>query len=1246
MGNNLYRISGSIEQKGAVPAAFNSTAEGQNARTAMPNMSGIEYSIKATNGTTTYSSEDGSGNIGIDGTSFTLALPQGTWTITVEGKLPGSTDAACVTGNANVTLSAENPVAQVNIAVKPSMNGTGDVALTVGVEDDSGINGVKWTLPDPVRSSGFIDLSTEKTGNITIDQIQSGSYTLVMEFYSGSSEDNQGQLLYMVRESVNVFDGATTDTWSGNSPYLNLSDGTFTVTKELVETFAQTTFYVSFDGDDSNSGSLPSSPLMTIQKAVDKAVAMNAVLPSDEDTPYRILLLSDVESDGTAFSAANNNAFVNIDPTKSLHLVIEPYKIEAATIDAKRNESNSGRVMYIGADAKVTMNSLTITGGRITAAGDNNSGGGIYSEGNCIFSSCIVSGNTATYGGGLNFSPASNDDGGNKLELTKCTIENNTAEDGGGILFCPASGSNEDISTTLKLTDCTISGNTATRDSGSVHGGGIYCYGKKPIVILDRGWIKNNTAGSDDSVADAYGGGIYSDEGTVTITGATISGNKAISSNQVGGGGLYLSGGTVGISGNSVISGNSCTTDNNNWGGGVYLDGSCSFTMGESEISNNSAKYGGGIYINSSDVTITNTSVSGNSSTTRGGGISIMGGSLTTTDMTLKNNIAGTVGGGIRIEGGTATITGGTISGNTATSGGGGGVSNNKTCTLNNVELKDNKAQASDGNGGAISNLGNATLTLNGGTIEGNTVEGNGGAIYNNGTLKVQGALSIPCGETGEHDVYLFNSENNVMTPITITGDLTTEGTVATITPGLGGYTEGVQVLQVDSGVSGVDLADQVGKFNVTPQPQDDGTITAWYISPEGTLTTKFYGSRLSEENYNSIEEITVGSAGDMNKISELASDGNTFVGKTITLQEDVTLDESYTPIQKFSGEFNGNYKTITLPSESPITALFTKVEGQDKSNLAEVNDLTVNGEATKAGIAAEATNAKISRCTSKVEVINTSIDSGMSMSYVGGIVGRLNATSTVENCTNTGSISSTVSAYVGGIVGRVNNESQILNCTNTVSVSGTGIDSYVGGIVGSAYNCYIVNCGNEGSVTGSSQDTNEDTRVGGIAGATTVPSSSSNYKGIYNCYNIGSVSGGKYVGGIAGDFGDERGPYGAYVCNTYNSGYVSSDVSGALIGGVIGRNNAGNQTHKIENNFYIKISSKPDNGVGTETVDDNNKTTAIIETTDTNKSEELNNWCNKTENKLTDINNVEISYKTWTYYDSTTSSYCKFEEE
>ncbi|MCG9967274.1 Ig-like domain-containing protein [Pelotomaculum terephthalicicum JT] len=86
----------------------------------------------------------------------------------------------------------------------------------------------------------------------------------------------------------------------------------------------------------------------------------------------------------------------------------------------------------------------------------------------------------------------------------------------------------------------------------------------------------------------------------------------------------------------------------------------------------------------------------------------------------------------------------------------------------------------------------------------------------------------------------------------------------------------------------------------------------------------------------------------------------------------------------------------------------------------------------------------------------------------------------------------------VGGIVGKIgktNNGGIIENCANFATVRGTDSKG-TGGIVGAGWNGgYIKNCYNAGNVINNYNDGN-----GGISGANEVS--------IYNCYNIGTITG------------------------------------------------------------------------------------------------------------------------------------------
>lgn len=81
-------------------------------------------------------------------------------------------------------------------------------------------------------------------------------------------------MIYAAQETVNVFDNLTTDWWQGDSEYIDSTVGTFTVTKENVENFARTTFFVQgTDGtytpqiaaSDSNTGTY-FDPYATLQE--------------------------------------------------------------------------------------------------------------------------------------------------------------------------------------------------------------------------------------------------------------------------------------------------------------------------------------------------------------------------------------------------------------------------------------------------------------------------------------------------------------------------------------------------------------------------------------------------------------------------------------------------------------------------------------------------------------------------------------------------------------------------------------------------------------------------------------------------------------------------------------------------------------------------------------------------------------------------------------------------------------------
>jgi len=133
------------------------------------------------------------------------------------------------------------------------------------------------------------------------------------------------------------------------------------------------------------------------------------------------------------------------------------------------------------------------------------------------------------------------------------------------------------------------------------------------------------------------GGGIHND-GAVTVTNSTLSGNSATTSG--GGidndGGIFF-GGTMTVT-NSTLSGNS---SDNGSGGGIYNAG-VAVTVTNSTLSGNRAKSGGGIYYTfSSTVTVSNTIVAGNTATTSAPDLK---GTITSGGYNLIGNTTGSTG--------------------------------------------------------------------------------------------------------------------------------------------------------------------------------------------------------------------------------------------------------------------------------------------------------------------------------------------------------------------------------------------------------------------------------------------------------------------------------------------------------------------------------------------------------------------------------------------------------------------------
>lgn len=363
-----------------------------------------------------------------------------------------------------------------------------------------------------------------------------------------------------------------------------------------------------------------------------------------------------------------------------------------------------------------TISGVTIRNGN---AGDDFSGGGgvhLTSVGKTAaytmtFTDCVISGNIAVNGGGINNDDTEN----NSLVLTRTTVSNNSATtDGGGIVHGPnGTGS-------LTLTDSIVRDNKAARENG-----GILAAAALPSDLT----ITGSTI-SGNSAADGVGGGVTWFGNSFVMTKSTVSGNTA----KTDGGGIIVAGGSkssVTLT-NSTISGNTAGRN----GGGLYNDGPLSIS-GDSFASNVAHGSGGGIFSNSGSVTISVSNLTGNAADQDGGGIFTKSG-VTVSRTDLFQNTSGILskgsGGGI-YAGGVLNVSDSRFFRNSAlSSGDGGGIYLDFALgTISSTTFDSNSAS----NGGGI-NAHKGTLQATNTTLVRNFAN-EGGGIYTEAPTTVNG---------------------------------------------------------------------------------------------------------------------------------------------------------------------------------------------------------------------------------------------------------------------------------------------------------------------------------------------------------------------------------------------------------------------------------------------------------------------------------------------------------------------------
>lgn len=172
----------------------------------------------------------------------------------------------------------------------------------------------------------------------------------------------------------------------------------------------------------------------------------------------------------------------------------------------------------------------------------------------------------------------------------------------------------------------------------------------------------------------------------------------------------------------------------------------------------------------------------------------------------------------------------------------------------------------------------------------------------------------------------------------------------------------------------------------------EDTTADTW----DGVADTSWY------TNHEDYPSFTISTAEQLDGLAQLVNSGTTFSGKTITLGADIDLNgKEWMPIGKFINNIDWE----------------PAFQGTFDGNGNTVSGLCVN--ITAAGN----TSAGLFGYVSGGTVQNVNVDV-----FAGGVVGRADTGSTVDNCSFSGAVTGTGTNHgspcAGGVVGRASSDS------------------------------------------------------------------------------------------------------------------------------------------------------------------------------------------------------------------------------
>ena len=311
----------------------------------------------------------------------------------------------------------------------------------------------------------------------------------------------------------------------------------------------------------------------------------------------------------------------------------------------------------------------------------------------------------------------------------------------------------------------------------------------------------------------------------------------------------------------------------------------------------------------------------------------------------------------------------------------------------------------------------------------------------------------------------------------------------------------------------------------MTAFAEDSQNINVW----DGSTAAAFAGGTGTAE-----DPYQIANGAQLAYLASSVNSGETYEEKNFVLTTNIDLNGlPWTPIANsfsdallggsdyrvFAGNFDGNGYTIsnvsigseTTPFESDVFGLFGATEGKI-SNL-NLDTVSICGIAKIASI-------------------------GAVVGFAGGLVGYSGGS--IENCHVTGltmdmSAPSNVYAaayWVGGLVGALDGTQLINECSVSGSITEKAGKGSIGGLIGELGKAAKITYSRSNVTVNVKADSRGGADVGGFIGKGNGKTDAETV--IRNCYATGNVTGGAYTGGFAG------GLWGLNIKNCYASGNVS----------------------------------------------------------------------------------------------------------